>query len=99
MATDTITIEEYKTLLLRELLPDDELELIIQILTEISFHSTEFQPNSPELVQLATQHSPTYQAISEARKTFLSSIMNMPIFFYTVPLSPEEAEEWEKERI
>ena len=56
MATDTITIEEYKTLLLRELLPDDELELIIQILTEISFHSTEFQPNSPELVQLATQH-------------------------------------------
>ncbi|EEE2004515.1 hypothetical protein CI266_004949 [Salmonella enterica subsp. enterica serovar Kotte] len=99
MTTNIITIEEYQELLLRELLPDDILELMIQILTEISSHATEFRANSPELVQLATQHSPTYQAIAEARKTFLSSIMNMPIFFYTVPLSPEEAEEWEKERI
>ena len=46
--------------------------------------------------QLAAQHSPTFQALPAERQSFFRSVLSMPVFFYTVPLSDDEAAEWEK---
>ncbi|NUB65156.1 hypothetical protein HUC49_22930, partial [Escherichia coli] len=41
-------------------------------------------------------HSPTFQALPAERQSFFRSVLSMPVFFYTVPLSDDEAAEWEK---
>ncbi|NTZ47713.1 hypothetical protein FCM30_18400 [Lelliottia aquatilis] len=96
MLSQTITINDFCDLLEDEELPPDALTLILTILSEISLQADSFEANTPELVQLA-QHSPTYLELPADRQAFFASVMTMPVFFYEVPLSPEEARQWEKE--
>ncbi|MCS5985482.1 hypothetical protein LNO19_26410, partial [Klebsiella quasipneumoniae subsp. similipneumoniae] len=48
---------------------------------EISQKQDHFQANTSELVQLAAQHSPTFQALPAERQSFFRSVLSMPVFF------------------
>ncbi|ECJ2502734.1 hypothetical protein HB034_004544 [Salmonella enterica subsp. diarizonae] len=92
----TVTLEDFADLLADEGLTPEALESVLAILAEINPHKASFQANTPELVQLAALHSPKFQALPATRQRFFSEVLTMPVFFYTLPLSEEEADEWEK---
>jgi hypothetical protein len=92
----TVTLEEFADLLADEDLPPEMFEEILAIIAEIRTKTRTFQANSPELVQLAALHSPKFQALPATRQRFFSEVLTMPVFFYTLPLSEGEADEWEK---
>lgn len=96
MIDQTVTLEDFTDLLTDEELTPDALECILAVLAEIKPHAVSFQANTPELVQLAALHSPTFRVLPASRQQFFSSVLTMPVFFYTLPLSEEEADQWEK---
>lgn len=97
----TITIEDFADLMADDLaeaeLAPDTLEKLLAVLAEIKPHAPSFQANTPELVQLAAQHSATFQALPADRQRFFTSVLSMPVFFFTLPLGEEEADRWMKE--
>lgn len=96
MTNTTITINEFTDLLEMEALPADTLQTLLIILSEISQKKDRFEANTGELLALAQEHSPTFQQTPADRRDFFSGVLCMPVFFYTVPLSEDEAKEWEK---
>ncbi|MGE9750880.1 hypothetical protein [Escherichia coli] len=96
MINQTVSINNFSGLLKDEELPAGDLQTVLLVLSEISQKQDHFQANTSELVQLAAQHSPTFQALPAERQSFFRSVLSMPVFFYTVPLSDDEAAEWEK---
>ncbi|TDN48063.1 hypothetical protein [Scandinavium goeteborgense] len=92
----TTTVEAFADLLADEGLSPEALEDMLAVLAEIKLHTASFQANTSELVELAALHSPKFQALPAERKRFYTSVLSMPVFFYTLPLSEEEADEWEK---
>lgn len=97
MLDNTVTIEDFADLLADDDLPPETLELLLGILADIRPHAATFQANTPELVQLAALHSPAFQALDARKQSFLASVLTMPVFFMTLPLSEEEADEFMKE--
>lgn len=97
MIDQTITLESFADLLVDEGLTSAFLESIQSILAEIKPHAAAVQANTPELVQLAALHSPTFQCLPTQKQQFCASVLNMPIFFMTLPLGEEEADEFMKE--
>ncbi|MER3868586.1 hypothetical protein J8865_25710 [Klebsiella pneumoniae] len=96
MINQTVSINNFSGLLKDEELPAGDLQTVLLVLSEISQKQDHFQANTSELVQLAAQHSPTFQALPAERQSFFRSVLSMPVFFYTVPLSDDEAAEGEK---
>ncbi|MEH5143222.1 hypothetical protein [Enterobacter cloacae] len=96
MADSTITINDFADLLEQEDLPQETLQTLLIVLSEISLKADRFEANTGELLALAREHSPTFQQPPADRREFFSSVLCMPVFFYTVPLSDDEAKEWEK---
>ena len=96
MINQTVSINNFSGLLKDEELPAGDLQTVLLVLSEISQKQDHFQANTSELVQLAAQHSPTFQALPAERQSFFRSVLSMPVFFYTVPLSDDETAEWEK---
>ena len=99
MINQTVSINNFSGLLKDEELPAGDLQTVLLVLSEISQKQDHFQANTSELVQLAAQHSPTFQALPAERQSFFRSVLSMPVFFYTVPLSDDEAAEWEKLKV
>ncbi|EOX8956953.1 hypothetical protein ACPW5J_004335 [Enterobacter hormaechei] len=97
MIDQTVTLEAFADLLADDDLPPEALEYHLAILTEIKPHADSFQANTPELVQLAAQHSPTFQALPAQKQQFCASVLTMPVFFMTLPLNEEEADEFMRE--
>ncbi len=96
MINQTISINDFSGLMKNEELPAGDLQTVLLVLSEISQKQDHFQANTSELVRLAAQHSPTFQALPAERQSFFRSVLSMPVFFYTVPLSDDEAAKWEK---
>ncbi|HHS8295455.1 TPA: hypothetical protein ACTT0P_004225 [Yersinia enterocolitica] len=97
MIDQTVTLEDFSDLMADEDLNPEALETILCIIAEISTKTDSFQANSSELVQLAALHSSKFQTLPAGRQEFFASVLTMPIFFYELPLSPEDARQWEKE--
>lgn len=76
-----ITIESFISILEDECLPQEYHVLVLEILAEISHHSTEFRVNSSELVQLAALYSPVFRALPANKQAFITSVLTMPLFF------------------
>ncbi|MCK6942916.1 hypothetical protein [Enterobacter roggenkampii] len=92
----TITVNDFCDLLEQEELPPEVLKQMRLIMSEISVKTDKFQANTHDLLQLA-QYSPTFLKQPADRQQFLAHIMTMPVFFMTLPLGEEEADEWMKE--
>lgn len=97
MIDQAVTLEDFADLLADDDLPPDELERHLAILAEIRPHAATFQANTPELIQLAALHSPTFQGLPAQKQQFCASVLSMPVFFMTLPLSEEEADEFMRE--
>ncbi|PBU55843.1 hypothetical protein BB543_24160, partial [Escherichia coli] len=63
MINQTVSINNFSGLLKDEELPAGDLQTVLLVLSEISQKQDHFQANTSELVQLAAQHSPTFQAL------------------------------------
>lgn len=61
MINQTVSINNFSGLLKDEELPAGDLQTVLLVLSEISQKQDHFQANTSELVQLAAQHSPTFQ--------------------------------------
>lgn len=81
MLDQTVTLEDFADLVADEGLTSEALEVFLSIIAEIRAYAYSFQANSPELVQLAALHSPTFQILPAGRQEFFASVMTMPIFF------------------
>lgn len=97
MNNQTMTLDYFAGLLDEEDLTKKERETILAILAEIKPHATAFHYNTPELVELATLYSPIFQALPAKKTALITSVLKMPIFTFTLPLSEEEADQWMKE--
>lgn len=99
MTTRTITLEAFAGLLANEALPPDKLEMLLQILAEIIPHRACFQPNTAELLDLASDHSPAFQALCPDSQAFVCAVLSMPVFFFSVPESEDDAGQWIRENL
>ncbi|MCV6862045.1 hypothetical protein MZC50_09060 [Yersinia pestis subsp. pestis] len=97
MLDQTVTLEDFADLVADEGLTPEALEAFLSIIAEIRIKAESFQANSPELVQLAALYSPKFQMLPAARQEFFASVMTMPIFFMTLPMGEEDADQWMKE--
>lgn len=97
MIDQTVTLEDFADLVADEDLNPEALEVLLSIIAEIRIKADSFQANSSELVQLAAMHSPKFQVLPAGRQEFFASVLTMPTFFYELPLSPEDARQWDKE--
>lgn len=97
MLDQTMTLEYFAELLDEEDLTTKERKTILAILAEIKPHASAFHYNTPELVELATLYSPIFQALPAKETALFTSVLMMPIFTFTLPLSEEEADQWMKE--
>ena len=93
----TVTLDDFADLLADDDLLPDALEEILAVLAEIKPHALSFQANTPELIQLAALHSPKFQALPAVKQQSFASVLTMPVFFMTLPLSEEEADEFIRE--
>ncbi|WP_200780742.1 hypothetical protein [Klebsiella oxytoca] len=76
-----ITIAQFTDILNAEGLSRENHVLVLTVLADISRHTDRFQVNSTELVQLAAQYSPAFQALPAEKQAFISSVLSMPLFF------------------
>ena len=79
----TISIDDFEQLLSEEGLPDEALATVTAILSEIRPAAQSFRANSGELLALAVSHSATFKQLTESRQAFFTSVLQMPLFFYT----------------
>lgn len=91
MTNTTITINDFADLLEMEALPPDILQTLLIILSEISQKRDRFEPNTGELLILAVNHSPTFQALSPQRQEPICAVLCMPLFFLSRPPDEENS--------
>lgn len=99
MTRETLTIEEFAGLLANEELPPDKLEILLQILAEIAPTAPRFQPNTAELLDLASEYSPAFRALPPDGQAFACAVLSMPLFFFTVPEREDDALSWIQENL
>ncbi|CCI78515.1 unnamed protein product [Klebsiella pneumoniae subsp. rhinoscleromatis SB3432] len=88
MTDTTVTINDFADLLEMEALPAETLQTLLIILSEISLKRDRFESNTGELLILAVNHSPTFQALSLKKQELICAVLCMPLFFLSRP--PDE---------
>ncbi|AJJ53069.1 hypothetical protein BZ17_4305 (plasmid) [Yersinia pseudotuberculosis IP 32953] len=76
----TVSIDDFEQILKDDELPINEMVLMSAILSEVKEFSKTFIPNCNDLVDKASEHSITYNRLTEGDKLFLNGIMSMPLF-------------------
>lgn len=85
MINTTVTINDFADLLELEDLPPETLQTLLLILSEVSLKKDRFKANSGELLILAVNHSPTFQALSPQKQELICAVLCMPLFFLSQP--------------
>jgi hypothetical protein len=99
MTTQTIAIKTFAGLLANEELPPDKLEILLQILAEIAPTAPRFQPNTAELLDMESEHSPAFRALPPDGQAFACAVLSMPLFFFTIPEREDDALSWIQENL
>lgn len=85
MTDTTVLISDFAGLLELEGLPEETLNTLRHILAEISLKKDRFEANTGELLILAVNHSPTFEALSPQKQELICAVLCMPLFFLSQP--------------